>query len=172
MVDRGETAIFPSSVNLNPVLDVMKIYQEKDEYLSSQVREKTNAIQNDSKDIKSLNEFISKLRDEYGIGINANGKKITELDFSNSPEIKALIDNLSEKGLLDEKYKNKYTYHSAIEIEMFIAYLEGKVEQKKNDKEPALLMIHPLLDMIKQLADIVKKINESNEKLLEKTNRL
>jgi len=171
MVDKGE-AIFPGYAETNPALAIMNMYKKQDEHLSEKIKEKTKAIQENSKNIKNLNVFINMLRDEYGIGINSDGKKINELDFSNSAQFKELLDRLSECNLIDDKYQNKYTYHSAIEIEMFIAHIEGKIEEIKNENEPNLLLIQPLLDLMKQLADIVKKINESNEKLLETTHRL
>ncbi|NGX33665.1 MAG: hypothetical protein K1060chlam1_00005 [Candidatus Anoxychlamydiales bacterium] len=168
----GDTAVFPSYVDLNPNLDVMNMYQQQDEHLSNKIKEKTKAIAKNSQNIRSLTSFMNKLRDEYGIGMNTNGKKINEIDFSKSPEIKELLDRLSEMGLIDAKYQTKYTFHSAVEIEMFMAHLEGKIEEIKNDNEPNLLLIQPLLDLMKQLADIVRKINESDEKLKEMTHRL
>lgn len=172
MVDKGETVVFPSFSETNPALEIMKMYKKQDEHLSGKIKEKTQAIQENSKDIKNLTVLINMLRDEYGLGLSSDGKKITEIDFSDSPQFKDLLDRLSEDGLLDDKYKEKYTYHSAIEIEMFIAHIEGKIEETKNANEPNLLLIQPLLDLMKQLADIVKKINDSNEKLLETTHRL
>lgn len=168
----GDTQVFPNYVDLNPNLEVMNMYQKQDEHLSNKIREKTNAIALNSQNIRSLTQFMNKLRDEYGIGMLTDGKKITNIDFSDSPEIKDLIDKLSELGLIDSKYQNKYTFHSANEIEMFMAHLEGKIEEIKNDNEPNLLLIQPLLDLMKQLADIVRKINESDERLKEMTHKL
>lgn len=153
---------------INPALEALKFNAQVDDHLSKKVRNLLDRMDRVSK----LYDDVIALSNEFNLRTNFDekDKKVSFIDFTDSPDFKEIIDRLHEEKVLDGPVK--YKFETKKEIDLFKAKLEGKQTELKNNNQKPMLLIEPLLKLLEQMNRIAKTILESNDRLIEKANSI
>lgn len=142
----AHTKIDPEHETLNFSAQVEAHLNKKIDYLILQMNENSENYNS----VTSLVEAVTKaiLKDNKTLDFNT-------AEFKN---LKQLIDDLREKGILDDIDVENYKLDSITDMEVFKAKLEGLQNKLRNQSQIPLIQLQPLMNLLELMIKIAKAI--------------